>query len=219
MIGAPHYPSAGPLEGAPSGVAEGPDAANAAIIAQATAAVAAGQPSEWLVSYRTSEQQIADQAQVISAASALPAAQADTAARLQHYRDVKARTGVLQGGAGAASTGAEPLPSVQLLEEFTHLPVAFVSISSADDLARLQAHPDVLNVEPNKLAYPAALSHALQHIGQPAVQAQGFVGHGTVVVIDSGALSCHSSIGSCCSSHHCRDRPTSAVAPLDACMV
>jgi hypothetical protein len=166
-----------------------PDAANAAIVAQATAAVAAGQPSEWLISFRTSEQQITDQAQVISAASALPAAEAATAARLQHYRALKARAGVLQGETGAASTDAEPLTSVQVLEDFSHLPITFVSISSADELARLRAHPDVLNMEPNKLAYPAALSDALQHIGQPAVQAQGYLGRGTVVVIDSGRLS------------------------------
>jgi hypothetical protein len=76
-----------------------------------------------------------------------------------------------------------------VLEDFSHLPITFVSISSADELARLRANPDVLNVEPNKVAYPAALSDALQHIGQPAVQAQGYLGRGTVVVIDSGRLS------------------------------
>ena len=182
--------AAGPLDGAFGGEL---DAANAAITAQATAAVAAGQPSEWLILYHTSEQQIADQTQVISAASALPAAQADTAARLQHFRALKAR--VLQGAAGAASTAdagtaSEPLPSVQVLQDFSHLPITFVSISNADDLARLRAHPDVLNVEPNKVAYPAALSDALQHIGQPAVQAQGYLGSGTVVVIDTGGMSC-----------------------------
>jgi hypothetical protein len=182
--------AAGPLDGVSFGEL---DAANAAITAQATAALTAGQPSEWLISYHTSEQQIADQAQVISAASALPAAQADTAARLQHFRALKAR--VLQGAAGAASTAnagtaSEPLPSVQVLEDFSHLPITFVSIRNAEELARLRAHPNVLNVEPNKVAYPATLSEALQHIGQPAVQAQGYVGGGTVVILDTGELSC-----------------------------
>lgn len=80
----------------------------------------------------------------------------------------------------------EPLASVEVLEDYSHLPITFVSISSAEELARLRAHPDVVNVEPNQVAFTATLSDALQHIGQPAVQAQGYLGRGTVVVMDTG---------------------------------
>jgi hypothetical protein len=80
---------------------------------------------------------------------------------------------------------AQSVPSVRVLQDYSHLPVTFVSISSAADLARLRAHPNVVSVRANGLVRPVS-QVAWEHVGQPAVLAAGWRGTGTVAVIDTG---------------------------------
>lgn len=186
--------------------AEGATAANAVIEAQSEAAVAAGQPAKWLVTFRVSEQQVAAQAQAVQQAAGLDAettaasAHAAAVARRQVYAAVKSR--VLGGGGAAASPTASvvtesssgaaqaqsqlPLAPVQVLADYSHLPITFVSISSAVELARLRSNPEVLSVKPNGVARTMGMQGGLAMIGQPAAAERGFVGGGSVAIIDTG---------------------------------
>lgn len=178
------------------------EAGNAAIAAQATAAVAASQPTIFLVSFRTPEEAVTSQAQAISTAAGFDRITAQTVqqARRQVYADVKARVlgpAIAAAAAAAANTAAvttesgpaqAPAPSLQIIKDRRNLPITTVSISSAEQLAQLRAHPDVLSVVPDGYLTVASTA-AWEHIGQPAVAAKGFRGSGTVVVIDTGAAS------------------------------
>lgn len=149
------YPVAGSAATGQPNVA----AINAAIKAQSKAAVAQGQPATWLVSFRTSPAQIADQAQAISAASALPADQAMSLARQQVFASVKTRVlgaAVLNAANSLVGPelvgGGQPQGSLQIERDYANLPITAVSISSAAELQRLRAHQEVLSVTPNLVA-------------------------------------------------------------------
>jgi hypothetical protein len=169
---------------------------DADIAAQTASATALGQPGNWLVAFRVSEEQVAAHTQALAQSASLPpdsAAAVEIEARSQAYAAVKTKVLGLAAAEAVASgstlpTGTAPAPaspSLQVLADYSHLPVTYVSISSAAELARLRADPDVLSVSPNRRVKPAA-SAALELIGQPAVAARKWAGSGTVLVIDSG---------------------------------
>lgn len=135
----------------------------------------------------------------------LPPPHVELAARRQVYAAVKSRVLGAAAAASASSTLTTPAggnsstssstgPSatqaapaqgpVQVLTDYSHLPVVFVSVNSPEELARLKSSPDVLSVAPNKRVR-ATSSAALDLIGQPTV-ARSWKGKGTVVTLDSG---------------------------------
>lgn len=148
------------------------------------------------MAFRVPEEQVAAHTQAAAQAAGLAPASTvdiDNAARSQVYAAVKAK--VLGPAAAEAiatdSTSqqrdapASATPSLQVLADYSHLPVTYVSISSDEELERLRVHPDVLSVSPNRRVKPVA-SAALELVGQPAVAARKWSGSGTVVVVDTG---------------------------------
>lgn len=170
---------------------------NAAIAAQAEAAVAAGQPAQWLVTFRAPEERVVARARIISqsAGTAIPQTQIDNIARREVYTGIKSRvlstaaqatSGTVIEEAGAASQQQQQQGGVQVITDYDYMPITYVSISSAADLERLRSNPDVLSVMANGVVRPMSLKSGLNMIGQPAVIQQGLTGAGTVVVVDTG---------------------------------
>jgi len=173
-------------------------AQNAAIAAQAEAAVAAGQPAQWLITFRAPEERVTARAGIISqsAGTTIPQTQIDNIARREVYKGIKSK--VLRAAAQATSAtvieeaGAasqqQQQGGVQVITDYDYMPITYVSISSAAELERLRSNPDVLSVMANGVVRPMSMSSGLSLIGQPAVIQQGLTGAGTVVVIDTGKL-------------------------------
>lgn len=179
------------------------EAINAAIAAQATAAVEAGKAAEFLVVFRTREDAVASRAQAISTAAGLETSTEQTlaTARRQEFRAVKARVLEATTAPSASATEAGPQqattsPAIQVTADFKNLPITAVSISSAAQLARLQADPDVLSVQANGVVQVASAA-AWAQIGQPLAAARGYTGSGTVVVIDTGLDYTRPAFGPC----------------------
>jgi hypothetical protein len=159
--------------------------------------VQAGEAAEFLVVFRTREEAVASRAQAISTAAGLeiPTEQTLAAARRQEFRAVKALVldtapATAPSAVNTITTEAGPQqatasPAIQVTADYQNLPIAAVSISSAAELARLQADPNVLSVQPNGIVR-AVSAAAWSHIGQPLAAARGYNGSGTVVVIDTG---------------------------------
>jgi hypothetical protein len=180
-------------------------AANIARATAAEAAVAAGNAADFLVSFRVSEPP-GDEVQSTSTGIDLPTVKAADKARQRAYAAAKTSVlGVLspavqptaavapdsvttEAGAAASTAAARARhPPVQLIRDYTHLPISFVQISSPEELARLRANPMVASVVANGVARKMTMS-GLSMIGQPAVVEHGYLGAGTVVTIDTGAV-------------------------------
>lgn len=157
-----------------------------------------------MVSFRVPQAQVAAQARIISqsAGTDTPPPGADLQARQQVFAAYKsqllgpaarpvpasqaaASTVITEAGESAAA--AQPGSSVVVVQDYEHLPITKVSISSAAELARLRADPNVLSVEAIGIVRAASLD-GWEHIGVPAVTASGYTGSGTVVIVDSGRL-------------------------------
>jgi hypothetical protein len=159
-----------------------------------------------LLTLRTSQQQIEAQAQAISAASvtALSAHQATIAAQVQVYQAVKAS---VLGAAFVSPSSSlvtpevteQPQGSLQIVHDYSHLPIVAVMISDAAVLERLRANPNVISVEANLIARTAN-TKTFNLVGQPVVAASGYWGVGnTAVTIDTGMAQGSSvSLGLCC---------------------
>jgi hypothetical protein len=172
-------------------------AENAAIATAAEAAVAAGRRAKWLVSFRVPETQVNQQPQAVSTAAGLdaPTVQTQSTARQQVYAAVK--SSVLSSvrapaaavpTATAASVTEEAgarTQTLQVLDDYSHLPITYVSIASAEEVAQLRASPYVASVQADGVVRTMAMN-GLDMIGQPAVLERGFAGTGTVVTIDTG---------------------------------
>jgi hypothetical protein len=195
---------------------------NQARATAAEAAVAAGQPAKWLVSYNTD---VLDQ-QVQSTSALLvdlPPVRAASVARQQVFAAVKASVlGAAQqqpvqpaaslvtteGGAATTTAAAAQGPTLQLVADYSHLPLSLVSISSPEELARLRANPLVTSVTANGVVRTMAMA-GLSMIGQPAVLERGYVGAGTVVTVDTGLDYTRPAFGPC----------TAPGLPADNCKV
>lgn len=139
----------------------------------------------------------------------LPPVKAASVARQQVFSAVKASVlGAAQQpvqpaaslvtteGGAAATTAAAQGPTLQLVTDYRHLPLSFVSIRSPEELARLRANPLVASVTANGVVRTMAMA-GLSMIGQPAVLERGYVGSGTVVTIDTGLDYTRPAFGPC----------------------
>lgn len=180
-------------------------AENVARATAAEAAVAAGKPADFLVSFKVSAL-YGDPVQSTSSGIDLPTVKAVSAAHQQAYAAAKSSVlGVLRPAvqptaaavtpepvtteAGAATRTAAPAapgPAVELITDYLNLPIMHLQISSAAELARLRGDPMVASVVPNGVARKMTMN-GLSMIGQPAVVERGYLGAGTVVTIDTGA--------------------------------
>lgn len=143
------------------------------------------------MTFKTTQQQIEAQARATTG-SDLPTAQDISTARVQVFDTVKSRVlnaAVISPVAGLITpegAAAQPQPSLQVVLDYSHLPITAVSISSAAELSRLRAHPDVLSVTPNLVARTTNTA-SYNAVGQPVVTARGYIGTGqTAVIIDTG---------------------------------
>lgn len=86
---------------------------------------------------------------------------------------------------------------IEVLKDYSHLPVNFVRVRSRQALDRLLMHPGVAGVFENRLEQKL-LAESLPLIGQPQVAAQGNLGTGTTVaVLDTGVDYTKPAFGSC----------------------
>ena len=95
--------------------------------------------------------------------------------------------------------GAFAAGEVQIVRDYSHLPLAFLRIHSRAALDRLLADPGVVSAHED-WREPRALAESLPLIGQPQVAAQGALGAGTTVaVLDTGVDYTRAAFGSCTS--------------------
>jgi chitodextrinase len=88
---------------------------------------------------------------------------------------------------------------VEVLKDYSHLPVNFVRVRSRQTLDRLLAQPGVVGVFEDRLEQKM-LAQSLPLVGQPQVAAQGKLGAGTAVaVLDTGVDYTKAVFGSCTS--------------------
>ncbi|MBW4665709.1 MAG: S8 family serine peptidase, partial [Chroococcus sp. CMT-3BRIN-NPC107] len=88
---------------------------------------------------------------------------------------------------------------IQVVKDYSHLPMSFVRFQSKAALVRFLVSSDVVRVYKNELRQPS-LNQSLPLIGQPPVAAAGHTGIGTTVaVLDSGTDYTRSAFGSCTS--------------------
>ena len=88
---------------------------------------------------------------------------------------------------------------IQVVKDYSHLPMSFVRFGSKAALVRFLASSDVVRVYKNEIRQ-RSLTQSLPLIGQPSVATAGHIGSGTTVaVLDSGVDYTRSAFGSCTS--------------------
>lgn len=86
---------------------------------------------------------------------------------------------------------------VQVVRDYSHLPMAFMRVPNRRALERLLSHADVVRVYENRRAVPT-LAQSLLLINEPAAAAAGKLGTGTTVaVIDTGVDYTRPDFGDC----------------------
>lgn len=140
--------------------------------AASAARIAAGQPTNMLVTIRTTSEDLAAATASLAALAIGDTASVTAPASLRARSDVKRRV--------AGRVG------VEFVRELDQLPVAVVKVSSAAALEALRASPEVVAVEPDYIER-TMLNESLPLVSQPAAAARGFLGEGCVVgVLDTG---------------------------------
>ncbi|MBE9116804.1 S8 family serine peptidase [Lusitaniella coriacea LEGE 07157] len=77
--------------------------------------------------------------------------------------------------------------NVTLLDSYSHLPLAFVEVDSAEGLSQLLQRSEVMKVYQDVKEF-TQLNQSLPIINQPIAQAAGYIGNGTTIaVLDTGA--------------------------------
>ncbi len=170
---------------APAALAAMPDAIVGKAPVEVVARIAAGEAQDLIVHF--------DERATLKAAEALQR----STGRPSSHRDVVAfRAAGFRAQKQAVLAGLGDR-DVTVLIDYSHLPLAFLRVRTADALARLAADPRVLQVYEDRRE-PRALAESLPLIGQPHAAAQGYLGAGaTVAVIDSGVDYTHPAFGSC----------------------
>jgi uncharacterized repeat protein (TIGR01451 family) len=107
------------------------------------------------------------------------------AVRAQRYRARKDALAPLLSGA-----------DVELLRDYSQLPMLALRLRSAAALERLAAHPDVLEIHEDRRYFPQ-LAQSLPLIGQPAVAAAGLQGSGTTVAVIDTAVDYANAVFGC----------------------
>lgn len=127
----------------------------------------------------------------MAAQSASPADERETgrqrlALKASRYGDMKRRL--------TADLAGE---QIEVVREYSHLPLIFARVGSARALERLAGRAEVKRVFPNEVRR-IQLAESLPLIGQPKAAAAGFVGAGTsVAVFDTGVDYTRTAFGSC----------------------
>lgn len=105
---------------------------------------------------------------------------------------------------------------LQVLTNYSALPVLHVRLNNANALKGLLASGKVLSVDPNR-ANQAFLTQSLPLIKQPQAQAAGYAGNGaTVCVLDTGVNYTLSAFGSCSApGGNCKVAYSADIAPSD----
>jgi hypothetical protein len=84
-------------------------------------------------------------------------------------------------------TGAFAATELEVVTEYSHLPLSLVRIKTPAALERLLQDPRVVTVHKNELKHPVLDSVNAAFVNQPAMLARGYAGAGsTVAVIDTG---------------------------------
>jgi subtilisin family serine protease len=97
----------------------------------------------------------------------------------------------------ASVLGAFASHQVEILRDYSHLPIAFVRLGSSAALREVITAPGVRGVFVNRMLH-AAGGPNLAQIGQPAVAAAGYVGAGTTVAVLDGPVNyTNPAFGSC----------------------
>ncbi|MEW6053884.1 MAG: PKD domain-containing protein [Nitrospirota bacterium] len=92
-----------------------------------------------------------------------------------------------------------PPGDVEVLMDYSHLPMMFLKFRSLQSLNQLLSNPDVIRAYENQ-PYRHFLSQSLPLINQPQVAASGRVGTGTAVaILDTGVDYTRTAFGSCTS--------------------
>jgi len=107
---------------------------------------------------------------------------------------------------------------VQILQEYSHLPMLLLQLSNSDTLRRLVTADSVSAVYEDK-TISRLLAQSLPLIGQPSVASAGYRGSGTTIaVIDSGVDYTRSAFGNCTSPGNptgCKVAVSLDIAPSD----
>lgn len=106
----------------------------------------------------------------------------------------------------------------EIIDEYTHLPMAALKIHSLQTLALISANTNIAAIYPNLPAYPY-LAQSLPLIGQPTAQFLGLSGMDTsIAIIDSGANWDNGVFGNCTSPGYpetCKIAAVNEIAPDD----
>ncbi len=156
------------------------------ISAQATQALASGQPQQFIVEYDSTTIQRSFQGMTIQAQGSPVKLQGVIRKKAQAYQALKQKVNAgLPGG------------MIKTIKDFTHFPLSTVEVSSSAALAKLLAQPGVKAVYQNK-KYTPQTTESFSLINQPAAIATGNTGSGTTVaVLDTGVDYTRASFGSC----------------------
>ena len=167
--------------------AQVPDAWTEKASARVLERSAAGRPQDLIVVFDS--QSVQKQAAAMQSLTALPSSHpAIIAYKATRYAETKRQI--------MAPFAAS---DVELLQDYGHLPMAFVRVHNQQALARLLASPCVLRVYQNRLERKT-LAQSLPLIGQPQAAASGYTGAGTTVaVLDTGVDYTRPAFGSCTS--------------------
>ncbi|MDQ7787756.1 MAG: PKD domain-containing protein [Thermodesulfovibrionales bacterium] len=95
--------------------------------------------------------------------------------------------------------GSLPAEDIEVLEDYSHLPMMFLRFKSLSSLNQLLNNPDVVRVYENR-AHRHFLAQSLPLINQPPVKNSGRVGTGTAVaILDTGVDYIREAFGYCTS--------------------
>jgi subtilisin family serine protease len=147
--------------------------------------LAAGKPQEVIVEFNSAE--VEAEASTMRSQRGLQYDDRDISEfKAQRFRQIKA--GVL---------AQLPAAEVEVLMDYSHLPMALLRLHTASVLARLMDLPQVVAIFENRTIYPHVAAN-LQLINQPQATSAGYTGVGTTVaVIDTGVNYTVADFGSC----------------------
>ncbi|BET58956.1 S8 family serine peptidase [Geobacter sp. 60473] len=164
-------------------------AAGSKVPAEVGAALARGESRELIV--LLDDGPVEAELAGIRAQSASPADEREAVRRRLALKS--ARYGEMKGRLAADLAGER----MEVVREYSHLPLFFARVGSARALERLAGRAEVKGVFPNE-ARKLQLTESLPLIGQPPAAAAGFRGIGTsVAVFDTGVDYTRPAFGSC----------------------
>ncbi len=154
--------------------------------------MARNEPIDVLILLDDSAELQAESASVLNRAKGRRETKGEYNLRMQNRKD---RLNLLKGQFKSEIVG----PDLEILGDYSVLPVIHVHVGSAQALNRLIQHGKVLSIDEN-LRLETTLAQSLPLIGQPTVwnNGSGYGGDGTTIaVLDTGVDYTHEAFGSC----------------------